>query len=235
MPNIFGNDITNEQFCKELLYGERSMAAVRDMQSVGIDYTVMCCGFWYEWSLALGEAWFGFDIAARKVTFFDDGMEKISVSTWDQCGRAVAALLSLPVSSGGDGKPGIEDWKNKPLFIASFEVSQRDMLDSLNRVLGTTDADWEITREPTGERYARGLNAMQKGDMRGFATAMYTRTFYPTGEGNFQDRLVNDVLGLPKEDLDEVTKRTVAMVESGWNPFGESAPNVDEVSRAFHT
>jgi len=27
------------------------------------------------------------------------------------------------------------------------------------------------------------------------------------------------VLGLKREDLDECTKRTVEMVESGWNPF----------------
>lgn len=31
----------------------------------------------------------------------------------------------------------------------------------------------------------------------------------------------NDILGLPKEDLDEATKRTVDMVESGWDPLKE--------------
>ena len=31
----------------------------------------------------------------------------------------------------------------------------------------------------------------------------------------------NDALGLPHEDLDEATKRTVEMVESGWKPFAE--------------
>ena len=97
------------------------------------------------------------------------------------------------------------------------------MLDSIHRVTGTTDKDWEITYEPTAQRYKNGIAEMQKGAMTGFAKAMYSRNFFPNGGGDFESSrgLANDLIGLPTEDLDEATKRTVEMVESGWNPFAE--------------
>lgn len=219
MPNVYGFDVANENLTKENLVGTTGLERIAEVQSSGASSITLCCGYWYEWSLALGEQWFGFDIKNRNVTFFDDGKTRISSSTWDQCGRAVATLLSLPESGAS---PSVSDWKNKPFYIASFRVSQRDMLDSLHRVIGTTDKDWEISYEPTAERYKKGLEEMKNGTWTGFAKAMYTRTFYPNGDGDFETSrgLANDSIGLPKENLDDATKRAVDLVESGWNPFG---------------
>ena len=219
MPNVYGFDIQNKSLGAENLYGKASLQRCAEVESHGASYVAMCCGFWYEWSLALGEQWFGFDIKNKKVTFFDDGKTRISVSTWRQCGRALAALLSLPESGGS---PALSQWKNKPFYIASFLINQRDMLDSIHRVTGTTDHDWEISYEPTDKRYKDGLDEMQKGIRTGFAKSMYSRVFYPNGDGDFESSrgLANDLIGLPKEELDDATKRTVEMVESGWNPFG---------------
>ena len=218
MPNMYGSDIENKSFAEENLVGATYIKYITELESLGASYITMVCGFWYEWSLALGEPWFGFDIKERKVTFFDDGNTRINVSTWQQCGRALAALVSLPESGAS---PAISQWKDKSLYIASFKLSQRDMLDSLHRVIGTTDKDWTITYEPTAQRYKNGIDEMQKGAMTGFAKALYSRCFYPNGDGDYESSrgLANDLIGLPKEDLDEATKRAVEMVESGWNPF----------------
>ena len=220
MPNIYGFDIFNKKLAEDTLYGS-SLEKYSEVESLGVSsYIVMCCGFWYEWSLALPQPWFGFDIKARKVTFYDDGKTRISTSTWDQCGRALAGLLSLKEipDDANDKSPTVSQWKNKPLYISSFLVSQRDMLDSLNRVLGTTDKDWEIDYESTAERYKNGLAEMQKGQMVGLAKAMYSRVFYPNGDGDFETSrgLDNDLIGLPKDDLDEATKRAVQMNEDGF-------------------
>lgn len=181
------------------------------------NFVALCCGFWYEFSLAMGEPWFGFDIKNRSVTFYDEGTVKINSSTWEQCGRTVASLLSLPVSSAGDGRPALSDWKNEGLHISSFLISQRDMLDSLHRVLGTSDEDWTITKEPVKERYQQGMQQMQGGDRLGFAKAMYARVFFPGAGGDFEteNSLDNGKLGLPVEDLDDATRRAVEMVEAG--------------------
>lgn len=197
---------------------------INDVRNVSVpeggvkpSFVALANGFWYEFSLAMGDPWFGFDIKNRKVTLYDEGTTKINVSTWQLCGDAVAALLALPVNSSGDGKPALEDWKNDGVTIASFLVSQRDMLDSLNRVLGTSDADWQISKQDVNERCAEGMQQLQAGNRLGFAKAMYAKCFIPGYGGNYQDEheLDNARLGLPGEDLDEATKRAVEMVKGG--------------------
>ena len=52
--------------------------------------------------------------------------------------------------------------------------------------------------------------------MRGFQTRMYARIFYKDGTGDISDKLDNDRLKLPEENLDEATKRAVEMVANGY-------------------
>ncbi|TVY92661.1 hypothetical protein LAWI1_G003070 [Lachnellula willkommii] len=223
MPNVFGYDITNEKLVEEYLYGSATKIC-DDIQGLGASsYVAMCCGFWYEWSLALGLDTFGFDFRDKKVKFFDDGKTAVNVSTWRNCGRALAGLLSLKEipDDAQDTSPTVSQWKNKPLYVSSFRVSQRDMLDSVNRVKGTTDRDWEIVSEPSIERYQKGTEDMKKGDRTGFYRGMYTRVFFQNGDGDFESSkgLQNSLIGLSDDSLDEATKRALEMVESGWNPY----------------
>jgi hypothetical protein len=196
---------------------------INDVRNVSVpaggvkpSFVALANGFWYEFSLSMGEPWFGFDIKNRKVTLYDDGNVKINTSTWNLCGKAVAALLSLPVS-GGNGEPALEDWKNDAVTISSFLVSQRDMLDSLNRVLGTTDQDWTIKKQPAKERFQEGMQQLQEGNRLGFAQAMYARLFFGDG-GDYETGygLDNGRLDLRNEDLDEATKHAVEMVNGGF-------------------
>ncbi|KAJ5610201.1 hypothetical protein N7510_006920 [Penicillium lagena] len=219
MPNTYGFPVKPENIKEGDSYGKVVIDRVNDTKNGVSSFVALECGFWYEWSLATGEQWFGFTIKDRKVTFFDDGKRTITVSTWNQCGHALAALLSLPESGAS---PSVIDFKNEHCRIYSFRVSQRDMLDSLHRVLGTTDADWEITFEPIAKRLKEGAEEMANGSFLGFAKLLYGGVFLSTNEtSDFAATMStdNEALGLPKEDLDEATKRTVEMVESGWNPF----------------
>lgn len=170
----------------------------------------MTCGFWYEWSLVAGPDFYGFDVKDKKAVFFDDGTTKINTSTLAQCGRAVAALLDLPVTKEGEG-PALEDWKDGALYISSFTISQRDMLDAIHHAMGDSDSDWEITSEPAHERTKKALEALKEGKFSGFAQAMYTRFFYDNGDGNYgaMRGLDNGKLGLPQEDIDDITKWAV--------------------------
>ncbi|KAK3302865.1 uncharacterized protein B0T15DRAFT_437868 [Chaetomium strumarium] len=217
MPSFYGSDIRNPKLASEA-FGAVIKAQLDEMESLGLSYVSLACGTWYEWSLALGDAWFGFQIKDRKVTFFDDGKTIVNVSTWEMCGRAVAALLSLPESGAS---PSLSDWKNEPVYIRSFQVSQRDILDSLHRVLNTTDEDWVISYEPAGKRAQDGLEEFSKGIITGMAKNMYAKLFIRSkaGELDYAEGLANEVLGLPEESLDGATKRAVEMVESGWNPL----------------
>ncbi|KAJ5181596.1 hypothetical protein N7449_011743 [Penicillium cf. viridicatum] len=220
MPNAYGYPISPEGVKDTDSYGKRVVTRIADAQTGASSSVTLPCGFWYEWSLACGEQWFGFTIKDRKVTFFDNGTRTVSVSTWDQCGRALAALLSLPESGA---TPALADFKNKDVLINSFRISQRDMLDSLHRVSGTTDSDWEISHESVAKRLADGTEEFAKGAFTGIPKMLYASVFSPTNqESDFAGtmELANDVLKLPKEDLDEATQRVIDMVAGGWSPFG---------------
>ncbi|EHK18083.1 uncharacterized protein TRIVIDRAFT_67296 [Trichoderma virens Gv29-8] len=220
MPNSYGLDLANKEVMKDTLGAPAAEAGVAAVEKAGLSWVYMTCSFWYEYSLSMGDSWYGFDIPNKKVTFFDDGKTRINTSTWRQCGRAAAHLLSLKElpDDENDQSPTVSQWRNKGLYISSFLASQRDMLDSLNRVLGTTDGDWQIEYEPSDVRYKRGLQIFQTGNLVGFALALYSRAFYPNGDGNYEAKqgLANKALGLPEEDFDEATKLAVEMAEEGF-------------------
>lgn len=183
-------------------------------ESLGVStWIALSCGFWYEFSLGGTADRYGFDFRTRAVTFFDDGTTRINTSTFAQCGRAVAALLSLKrlPEDERDEDPTLARWANGVVYVSSFLVSQRDMYESAKRVTGTADADWTVRHEGSAERYRRGVEDMKKGDLGGFVRLMYTRMFFPDGGGAYEETrgLQNDVLGLPQEDLDEATKEAV--------------------------
>ncbi|KAH8173532.1 NAD(P)H-binding domain-containing protein [Sarocladium implicatum] len=220
MPNAYSPDFMDRKFAEENMTGPRIWAGIESIERHHVSSWVgLACGFWYEHSLSVGPAWYGFDVENRRVTFYDDGTQPINTSTWVQCGRAVASLLSLkvlPEDENDKDTPTLSRWRNKPLYTSSFLVSQRDMLDSFNRVTGETDADWVIEYEPVEERYARAIDIMKGGSRVGYGMAMYARTFYKSGEGNSEARygLANEALHLPKEDIDEATSRVLKMVQS---------------------
>lgn len=100
----------------------------------------------------------------------------------------------------------LENLRNKVVYLSSFTVSQREMLESVLRVTGTTETDWSITKEPAEKRYADGMKEIQEGKPSGFAK-MCTRVFFSDGCGNFehQKNKLNDLLDLPVENIDEAT------------------------------
>lgn len=194
-------------------------STIKQIQDLGkSSFIATCCSFWYEFSLAGYSVRYGFDFPNRRVTFYDDGHTKINTTTWPQCGRAIASLLSLKVlpEDEKDKSPTLSQFKNGTVYLSSFLISQKDMFDSVLRVTGGTADDWTIQYQPAVERYREGIETMQKGDMSGFAQAMYARIFYQDGSGNYEAKEVlhNDLLGLPKEDLDEFTAVAVEMAKA---------------------
>jgi hypothetical protein len=159
----------------------------------------------------------------KKIIFYDDGNTKVNVSTWEQCGRAVAALLSLKElpEDEKDRSPTVSSWRNKPLYVASFLVSQKDIFESWKRVTGDKDEDWTVSYQPAVELYQEGLVRFQNGEEEGRAQAMYARNFYPNGGGDFEHSrgLANAQLVLPQEDLDERTRIAKQMLDSCYSYF----------------
>ncbi|KEY73012.1 hypothetical protein S7711_04675 [Stachybotrys chartarum IBT 7711] len=221
LPNEWSPDSDNEGLVKDVfIYKPKAdiRKAIADLGNTS--YIGVSTGFWYEWSLASPLS-YGIDLVNHKATLFDEGDVKISTTTWPQVGRAVAALLSLPVSAqSSNAEASLENYKNKMIYIKSFTVSQRDMLESAFRVTGTKEEDWTITKEPAQERYANGVKEFKEGNRAGFIKFMYTRIFYPDGSGDTEHSkgTLNEVLGLPEEDIDKATMVTLERAKGG-NPF----------------
>ncbi|OGM47452.1 isoflavone reductase family protein (CipA) [Aspergillus bombycis] len=215
MPNGYGGDIDNIKLGEDTMLGPVAQANRDEIERLGMQWITMCCGFWYDYSLAGGDARFGFDFDKRSLTIYDDGNTKISTSTLSQVGRAVAKVLSLNElpQDENDNSLTLSTFLNKGVYIKSFVVSQNDMFESVKRVTGATDADWTITYEDTKKRYEDGLAQVKVGNMAGFSKMLYARAFYPDDSNDLSAKAQNELLELPEESLDESTKVGIDLVK----------------------
>lgn len=226
MPNEYSPDVrANTSFGYESLLLKNVEVHQQEIEKLGVSsWIALTCSFWYPFSLAQSPHAYGFDFQNKKVYMIDGGILKINTSTWEQCGRAVASLFSLPIlpQDANDKSLTVSHWRNDQVHISSFFISQRDMLDSILRVTGDKESDWTLVTENAQERYKEGQELMKQGGAnagKGYLQCMYTRIFFNDGSGQFNDKLDNNKLKLPKESLDESTKEGIKLVESGYNYF----------------
>ncbi|KIY03649.1 uncharacterized protein Z520_00340 [Fonsecaea multimorphosa CBS 102226] len=230
LPNEYSSDPRNKALQHDIMIGDAKDARRRHIEELGVSSWIsFTCSFWYEYSLSASPGCYGFDFANKTVTLYDDGNTKINTTTWLQCGRAAAALLSLPIlpRDPSDKSPTLSMFRNNVMYISSFRVSQRDMLASILRVTGDKEDDWTVHHEDVQERYKAGVDEMKSGSRAGFVKVLYARVFFPNGDGDFESKygLHNDILGLPREDFDEATKRGVDLAAKGgpWAVRGGAA------------
>lgn len=226
IPNAFTTDIVmnHQSVGDEIGVGTFIRKLLEDIDSIGsISWTLLVTGLWYEFSVASPPDWLGFDLKGRKVEMFDDGQRQINMSTWPQLGCAVAAFLSLKKMPDDDKDVSttLEQFHKMPLYVSSFLINQREILDSIERVTNTTDSDWNITYEPTSDRVAAGRDQFFKGNHRGMAKAYYARLHYPGREAIYEHKLHNDVLGLQRENIDDATEAALDLSQQGWSPDGQ--------------
>ncbi|KAJ3526379.1 hypothetical protein NM208_g11220 [Fusarium decemcellulare] len=216
LPNWYAQDPDNAALLKDVFILNKSENAREEITSLGVSSWIqLTCGFWYEFSLAFGKDTFGFDFENRTLTWLDDGETRITSTTWDQCGRAMAALLSLPVNPENeqDNITTLSSFANNVVYVKSFEINQKDLFDSVKRVTETSDKDWTFNKTTAEERYAEGQKEVAAGNMRGFTKVLYSRIFFPKDPGNFDSKVHNATLGLPEEILDERTKVAIEMAK----------------------
>ncbi|KAJ1323613.1 NmrA family NAD(P)-binding protein [Microdochium nivale] len=223
MPNDWGFDYAREDMYRDVFHHSYSREAKDRVEQLGVSSWIsLVCGFWYEMSLGQGTPTFGIDWEARRAVLLDGGETRMNTCSWPYVGKAVAALLSLPETreqSGGpaaqeQGATTLDQFKNDYVRVSQFSVTQREMLDSVQRVTGTIDAEWSITHEAARERYAHAEAEVKagRGSQDHYMTAMYSRVWFPDGSAVYEDKGLHDeLLGLDREEeeLDVATKRAV--------------------------
>jgi uncharacterized protein YbjT (DUF2867 family) len=206
LPTEFGSDIYSPIAADFAMTGSKKK--YRDLiAEKGLSWVAIVNNPWFDWSLKAG-MW-SIDIPGKKATLYNVGNTKFNTSTLGQVGNAVAKLLSLP-----DEK--LNAYKNRPLYVRSFLVSQRDIFDSVVRATGTKESDWEVKTQEPEEAIEQSRKAVAAGNMMAFVGEFYTAHMQEGRGGNYEDKAVKDAatLGLEKEDLDKVVNRVVAELTS---------------------
>ncbi|KAI1638368.1 hypothetical protein F4809DRAFT_600540 [Biscogniauxia mediterranea] len=154
-------------------------------------WTGISTGLFFDWGLLHGSV--GYDKKTRTATIYDSGNEPVQVSNLPFIGRAVAAILSNPSKTA-----------NKYLTIASFNPTQNEILDILEKETGEK---WKVTHATTAEAEKVGVEKLGRGDFSSFLDLLRARIFRDgaglavKGESN-----AATLVGLQEEDLSATLK-----------------------------
>ena len=155
---------------------------------------------------------FQIDIKNKTALLLDSGTAKFNTTNLATVGLAVARLLSLPVTS--DSFSSLSDFGNKFVYISSFLISQREILDLVQKLTQTTDADWSITHIDGQAWIDDGPAKIARGDNTGVFNIAFGNMMTEGLGGNYETTkgVSNAVLGLPKENLEETLKEVISQL-----------------------
>jgi hypothetical protein len=139
----------------------------------------------------------GFNIPSSKAFIYGKGEGTWSTTTMPSIGLAVANALKKP-----------EATKNRYVFVDSFTVSQNEVLHTLEKLQGKK---WEVDYVDAEEQKKIGQDKLANGDFSGaMALIRYINSVDGHG-GNYAtyQKTDNELLGLPKQTLEEVLKKDV--------------------------
>jgi len=160
-------------------------------------------GPWLDDGLVKGL--FGIDAKARKATIWQGADAKAATATTAHTGEALAAVLSLPETD-------LAKYKNKAVYTPSFHLTQREILQAVQRATGTVDADWDIKSRDVNEVAKEYEEKIREGDGMAPYVKFFVTHFLEGHGGDFESKVDAaeleklEQLGLRKENLDQVIK-----------------------------
>lgn len=147
-------------------------------------------------------------IPERKATLYTDSA-RFSATTIPQVAAAVASFLCLPKSKID------ESFANNYLYVSSFVLTQPEIFNSVLRVTGSTEKDWQIERKAVKNCIDEGWELVNGGNPAGHFKILYGLSYSDGMGGEISDLSHNQMLGLEQEDLDAVVKRAVEASRPG--------------------
>lgn len=166
-----------------------------------MEWMAVACGMWLKWSAT--HEFLGMHMAERKFVLWDDGEGLFSTTTEENTALAVVNALTKKW----------EETANKVVMLSDFAMSQRQLLEAVERSTGekfeTEFIDSEsFILEKQAAAMAGGGGATYALIETGFVTGKYGGYLEEEGE------IMNDLLELPKRSFDEVVKAAVEEVET---------------------
>lgn len=168
---------------------------LKTKESKDFSWTSIVNGPFFEWGLKIG--FLGYDLKSHTATIFDDGNRPFSTTNRSTIGRAVASVLTHTSQTA-----------NKLLYIDSVTTTQNEILASFEKATGKK---WEVKKTTSEEVGKAGTEKVKKGDFSGFGDLILAATYGKQYASDFKSGpgLSNDLLELPKENLDDIVKAVV--------------------------
>ncbi|KAK6227399.1 hypothetical protein QIS74_00954 [Colletotrichum tabaci] len=201
LPTEFGSDPAPSKLldANPLVSGKKQF---RDLvEELGMSWIAVVNNPWFDWSL--GQGFWGIDIAKRSARLFDGGETKFVTTTIGTTAKGTAGVLSLPESE-------FEAFRNKPVYLKSFHISQRDILGSILRATGTEEKDWKVEVLDAAAVAADCEEKAKQGDQFAFLVGFYVNHMREGWGGDYNEKVADmGKLGVAEEKLDEVVARVV--------------------------
>lgn len=200
LPIEFGSDMESK-LADEFPLISKKKAPRKLIEDLGVSsWIAVNTNPWLEFCLANGLL--GFNLKERTAQLVNGGNTKFNTSSLPRVGAAVAGLLSLPDAD-------LAQYKNRPFYVTSFHVTQRELFDSILRATKTTEKDWTVktpTRESIYKDNAEGLKNNDPAAFYAVFLELHLREGYG---GDFNHKVDLGKFDLEKEDLDEIIRKTV--------------------------
>ncbi|KAJ6184420.1 hypothetical protein N7519_005721 [Penicillium mononematosum] len=136
---------------------------------------------------------FGFDLSSKTVTLIDGGTSVFTATSLSTIGKALIAMLDHA-----------DETKNQYVFVSSFNVSQKDILDVVEKVDGQK---WTVKHDTSEKVIAEGKRRLAAGDFAGIIDLTRGGAFGKQALGDSRPYgLWDDKLGLPREDIEQAVK-----------------------------
>ncbi|KAI0868876.1 NmrA-like family protein [Hypoxylon argillaceum] len=163
-----------------------------------IEWMSISCGMWLKWAMSYD--FLGMHVREQRFVFWDDGTGYFSCTTEEN--TAAGFLQALKV---------LEETKNMNVLLSDFAITQKQLLDAIERIQGVTYKTETVSSEQLIEEKQA---AVRQGD--GLATMALIETGFVTGKfgGHLEKEgvILNQKLGLPERTIDEVVTNALKSV-----------------------
>ncbi|KAJ5939556.1 isoflavone reductase family protein [Penicillium verhagenii] len=189
IPTEYGNN--NCVAAAELgtLYAEnaKTIADLKKHKDVGLIWMALSTGQFFDWGLEAG--WLDYHLKERKVSIYESGDKAWSTSILGTAGVAVVKVLLKPKQT-----------EDKPVFVASFTVSQGQVLEELEKAAGEK---WEVRRMSSADASKK----MMMPDTTDGPKLLILMLLYADDVDRGVDFAKGGLLGSREENLAEVVVR----------------------------
>ncbi|KAM0227478.1 hypothetical protein ACHAP5_012172 [Fusarium lateritium] len=193
LPSEFGPPSRDEKFAALHPALPPKVATVDYLRSKEshISWSALIPGAFFDWAMKIGL--FGFDVDSKTAQLIDDGTAVFTASTLPKIAKATLAILQHA-----------DKTKNQYVYTSSFHISQRDILDVIEKVDGQK---WTVQHITSEELIMQGKRRLAEGDKMGATDLVGGGALGKQALGDSRSwGLWDQKLGLEEDDLEQSVK-----------------------------